>query len=388
MRRIAANYIFPVSGKPIRNGILEVEDDGTVRKLYDFGGEMRELAHTEFLNGVLVPGFINMHTHLELAHLSQITPPGMGLPHFIKFIISQRDTQATQTELHTADNYMYRNGIVAACDISNTTSTIEVKQQSKIHYHTFTEISGLMPEVAQKRLSQTLTILNAFRDAGLSASVAPHAPYSISEELWNSLLPVLKSGKITTIHNQESDEENRMFMQGHSKLTETFGKMGIMDNHWQKKGQRSLPHILPWLSGTHLLLVHNTYTQTTDLQTLINSKLPTGLVLCPTSNKQIENRLPAIDAFRRMSFPIMLGTDSNASGQSLSLLPEMVLLQEEMNVQFAELLEWATANAAKFMGWSQLGSFEAGKKPGINLIKSFDFESMKLKPHSSIKRIL
>jgi cytosine/adenosine deaminase-related metal-dependent hydrolase len=389
MRRIAANYIFPVSGKPIRNGILEVEDDGTVRKLYDFGGEMVELAHTEFLNGVLVPGFINMHTHLELAHLSQINPPGKGLAHFIKFIISQRDNHVSQTELRKADNYMYRNGIVAACDISNTTRTIEIKQQSKIHYHTFTEVSGLIPEVAQKRLSHIRAILSAFRDAGLAASIAPHAPYSISEELWKSLAPIFEKGEITTIHNQESEEENLMFEQGQSALTEAFNDLGIMDRHWQKKGKRSLPYILQWLNGARLLLVHNTFTNQSDLEYVkARTKQPTGFVLCPTSNKQIENQLPNTDAIRQMSSPIMLGTDSSASGHSLSLLPEMYVLQEEKKIPFSELVKYATANAAKFMGWEKLGAFEPGMKPGINLIKSFNFKSMGLNEHSSIKRIL
>ena len=80
MRRISANYVFPVDGPPIRNGIVEAEDDGTIKKVYDFGDQMKELANTEFLNGILVTGFINMHTHLEYAWMKQIEPAGSRGP--------------------------------------------------------------------------------------------------------------------------------------------------------------------------------------------------------------------------------------------------------------------------------------------------------------------
>ena len=68
-RRIAANYVFPVVGEPIRNGYLEFDENGT---LLEIGALTDETESTEFYNGVLVPGFTNAHCHLELSPGQQI----------------------------------------------------------------------------------------------------------------------------------------------------------------------------------------------------------------------------------------------------------------------------------------------------------------------------
>lgn len=388
MRRISANYIIPISSPPIKNGIVETDDDGTIRKVYDFGGEMRELAHTEFLNGVLVPGLINMHTHVELSWMKRINPPHMGIIDFIRTMRNQEIPPDAEAQMAIADDFMYRRGIVAICDISNTPESIKVKRQSKIRYHTMVETSGLKNEIAIKRIESAKTILKKFHASNLAACISPHAPYSVSEALWN-LLQIELSGQTVSIHNQESEHENPMFVAGKGKLIEDFKAMQLLDYPWKPTGKTSLLSVIKHLLNTRLLLVHNIYTSRADIQELLKNKPKnTGIVLCPTSNIHIEGKLPDIELLSQYKLPIMLGTDSTASGKSPSLLDEMIYVQKSFDFSFEEILRWATLNAANFMNWSDLGSFETGKRPGINLINHFDFETFKLKPHSSIRRVL
>lgn len=65
MRKISANYIFPVTGKPLKNGILIVDKEGTIVDLIDTGGNLKEEENLEFYNGILVPGFINAFCNFE-----------------------------------------------------------------------------------------------------------------------------------------------------------------------------------------------------------------------------------------------------------------------------------------------------------------------------------
>ena len=65
MRKISATWIFPGNLPPLKNGILICEDDGTVVDLIDTGGQLREQAGLEQYSGILVPGFVNAHCHLE-----------------------------------------------------------------------------------------------------------------------------------------------------------------------------------------------------------------------------------------------------------------------------------------------------------------------------------
>lgn len=389
MRRISANYVFPVDGPPIRNGIVEAEDDGTIKKVYDFGGQMKELAHTEFLNGILVPGFINMHTHLEYAWMKQIEPAGKGMRYFIEYMMASEKSDEYIKSIKNADKYMYRTGTVAIADIANTSTTKEIKAHSPIRYHTFAELTGLNPDMARERLKLIHDVEKEFTEAGLSASITPHAPYSISENLWKMLGKKIDSKQVLSIHNQESREENEMFTHGKGALLDLFRKLDIIDKQWQPSGKTALQSLPPFINNNPLLLIHNTHTTKSDINFLLqHRRAKTGWVLCPTSNEQITGELPDIELLETAKFPVMLGTDSTASGKSLSLLEEMKLLQQKLNLPFNKLLPWATINGAEFMGWDDLGSFAPGKKPGINLVSGFDFKSNTLKSTAKVRRVL
>ncbi len=65
MRKISANYIFPIAGKPLKNGILIIDKEGTIVDVIDTGGALKEEENLEFYNGILVPGFINAFCNFE-----------------------------------------------------------------------------------------------------------------------------------------------------------------------------------------------------------------------------------------------------------------------------------------------------------------------------------
>jgi cytosine/adenosine deaminase-related metal-dependent hydrolase len=104
----------------------------------------------------------------------------------------------------------------------------------------------------------------------------------------------------------------------------------------------------------------------------------------------IEDSLPDIDLFIKNKQSIVLGTDSYCSNTALSILEEMKTINLNFHhIDFSEILRWATINGAKALGFDNtIGSFEYGKKPGINLIENFDFEKMALTEKSSVTKVL
>ena len=75
MRKLSANYIFDGKGKFYKNGILHVSDNGEIIDLIDTKGDLQEENQLEFYNGIITPGFVNTHCHLELSSLkNKITP--------------------------------------------------------------------------------------------------------------------------------------------------------------------------------------------------------------------------------------------------------------------------------------------------------------------------
>ena len=85
MRFLTADYLFPLNQNPLKEGVLQVNDKGYVVAIL----KQRKLVSErklEVYNGILCPGFVNSHCHLELSHLKGMTTKGKGIIDFISNI--------------------------------------------------------------------------------------------------------------------------------------------------------------------------------------------------------------------------------------------------------------------------------------------------------------
>ncbi len=397
MRKIAASYIFPISRAPVKNGILICEDDGTIVDLIQKGDSLREEAGLEFYSGILAPGFVNAHCHLELSHLKSQIEEKSGIGRFIGKINELRnaDSEAVEKAMKVADRKMWAAGIRAVGDISNSTASLEIKSKSKLIYHTFVEAFGFHPSRAEKAVQYARQVQGEFHQNQLAASVVPHSPYSVSEQLFKKIKHHAETEKsILSIHNQESRGESEFYEKGSGAIARHLqDNLGIDISHWKASGKSSLQSVLMYFPvENRLLLVHNTFTQKQDLEFLrVHRKLEnTFFVLCPNSNQYIENTLPPVTLFRNQGLNICLGTDSLASNHQLSMLSEMQSLQKAFpEINLEEILNWATLNGAKALDLDDnLGTFERGKNPGVNLITGIDFTKMQITSNSKVKRLV
>jgi cytosine/adenosine deaminase-related metal-dependent hydrolase len=397
VRRIAATYIFASNQPPIKNGILVCDDDGTIIEIINRNGVLREEQGMEFYSGILVPGFVNTHCHLELAHLKGKIEEGIGIGGFIGKInkIRNEDTENIKKAIQFADRKMWSNGTAVIGDISNSLLSLNAKSRSKIFYHTFVESYGFHPSRAKKSFDYAQFVSSEFQKSKLSTSIVPHSPYSVSEPLFKAIKEnAIKTNGILSIHNQESEAEAEFYKSGTGPIHQHLhDNLGIDTSHWKPTGQSSLSSILKYLPGENqLILVHNTYTKKEDIDDLKKhrSKNNTFFTLCPNSNLFIENQLPPVYLFQNEDLNICLGTDSLASNHELSILSEMITLQLNFPlIELEELIIWSTLNGAKALNVeNSYGSFESGKKPGVNLITGINFKTMKLTNHSGIKRLL
>ncbi len=394
MRRIAANYIFPISHHPLKNGILEIDEQGTILNLIDTNGDLTESRNLEFYNGVIVPGFVNTHCHLELSELKGKLNQGLTLPGFVSEMIAfkkQSDSANSLSAMVLHDDLMQRNGIVAVADIVNTNKSIEVKQNSKIYYHTFIEALGLHNE-SNKVFNNNLTLYNQFVKAGLNSSIVPHAPYSVSEGLFKLIREFAEeNNSIVSIHMQESSFENEMFSAKKGKLVELFNRIGIDLSNWIPTGKSSFESTTKHLPNKNtILFVHNLYSSFHEIKEASRGFKNAYFVLCPLSNYFIENKYPDLTNFIPFSDQITIGTDSLASNNTLSILEEMkTLVKINAGLSFERVLQWATLNGAKALQIDKsIGSIEIGKKPGINLITDFDFTNMNITDKSTVRVLI
>ena len=79
MKRFSAQYIITNSGPSLKRAIITAEDDGTIINIEDTLGDLQEKHSVEFYNGIIIPGFVNCHCHLELSHMKDAIGQGTGL---------------------------------------------------------------------------------------------------------------------------------------------------------------------------------------------------------------------------------------------------------------------------------------------------------------------
>jgi len=385
MKSFRADYVFPINADPIKNGVVTVDDEGKILSV-----STHAQADVEQLSGIICPGFVNTHCHVELSHLLGKTTQGTGLVDFIKAIQKLRagDDNAVTEAATLADQQMYENGIVAVGDIANSAISLPVKNKSKLYYHTFIEMFSFIPERAEETFQTALELQNQFKP--LPASLTPHAPYSVSKDLFKLLKQYTDANNnLISMHNQECEDENKFYRYKNGKFLELYESFSLDISYFKPQARNSVQSVIPLLSNKQqILLVHNTCTNLKDIYFVKRFDRKINWCFCPNANLYIEGRLPKVDLFVDEGFNITLGTDSLASNSKLCILSEMQTIQEHFPaLSTARLLEWGTLNGARFLGISdEYGSLEVGKKPGLNLLTGLD--GLKLTPHTQVKRLI
>ena len=396
MRYISADYIFPVATAPVKNGVITLDDSGQIIDMSAPGSFQDLHAELEYFKGIICPGFINAHCHLELSHLKNQLTTHTGLTGFILQILEKRNgfsSEIITNSIETAEQEMHRNGIVAVGDICNNDNTFSLKTANNLLYHSFIEILGLNPQKAEETMANAMEIKRIAKGNNLEASIVPHAAYTLSVQLLKLINEdAKKNNAVISIHNQESETESEMFISGSGKMAAAFTAMGIAPELIRKTGTNSLLSALPHLKDAKkILLVHNTYTCAEDLRWIKsefkNRKAEIYFCTCPNANMFIENKLPDYNLFIAENCLMTIGTDSLASNWSLSILDEMkTIVRRYPDISLQTLLTWATKNGASFFDYKNLGTIEKGKSPGLNWLKNTD--GMKITEETEIEKII
>jgi aminodeoxyfutalosine deaminase len=357
----------------INNTVLILSTGGVIQDILsteDAGDDV------ETLQGTLVPGFINCHCHLELSHMRALIPEKTGLVDFVFKVVTERHHSEEEIlmSINKAEEEMLENGIVAVGDICNNSLTLQQKQRGRLAYYNFIEASGWLPSVSAQRFERAKAVADQLDTLIAPYSIVPHAPYSVSDNLWMQIQPYFEH-KVVSIHNQETPFEDEFFQQGTGDFMRMYQLMNIDNSHHVATNRSSLQSYFEKLqTARNAILVHNTFMQQEDIDYIQlktqNSRLETFVCLCVNANRYIEDALPPIDMFRKNNCTIVLGTDSLASNWSLDILDEIRSIRKSFpSIPLQELLSWATINGAKALNMhDHLGSLEKGKKPGIVLL--------------------
>lgn len=374
-RKFRADHLFTGSQWLNDQHVLIAGQEGDIEGIVPLSEAGNDV---ERLTGILSPGLVNCHCHLELSHLKGSIPEKSGMVDFLVAVMSQRNFPPHEIAkaIHLGEVEMLRNGIVATGDICNTTDTLSVKQQGLLYYHNFIEATGFVEQTAERRFEESLRVYNQFaqlypRPVDIN-SIVPHAPYSVSPKLFK-LITHFPGNQLLTMHNQESASENEFISTGGGDLTRLYQSLQIDISSFQPTGKSSLQYCIShFLPNQTVILVHNAITTKEDLRLIIDAEKQSHFFfcLCPNANLYIGNPIPDIEMLRGAGVPIVVGTDSLASNHQLSIVAELKTINEHFpQIPVFELLQWATINGARALNIeSYFGSLAKGRRPGVVLI--------------------
>ena len=377
---LAARYVFPVEGKPLENGLVDIRKG----KLVAIGTANGRTPDLDLGNVALVPGFVNTHTHLELGTLPASPPDpatnGRDQVQWLRQVIRQRldfsQDQIADTVQANLKEAMHA-GTTLLADITTSGRSWPALSSAPIRCVVFSELIGLRRQRAQETsrlawewVAQVQRTKPDHRKSRVGLS--PHAPYSTAGWLYER---AAASGLPLTTHLAEMPEELQLLSTRDGPLRHFLEEIGAWDDDWEPVGPRPAQYVRrKELRRADWLIAHGTYFDPSEFWQLREGAAPDGhrvaLAFCPRTHAYFGHAPHPFRAMLERQIAVSLGTDSRASTPSLSILEEArFLFRQDPSLPGSVLLAMSTLFGAWALRFeATTGSLLPGKSADMAVI--------------------
>ena len=368
MTHYRAAWVCPIDHPPIRDGLVTTDGQRIIEVGPASPGAIRDLGRV-----ALLPGLVNAHIHLELSWLRGRVPPAHKFTDWVKQLVALRrgieriDDPEVVAPIRTAIGELRESGTVAVGDTSNSLASVAPMAEARLDGIVFHELLGFRERDA-RLIELSLEARNAVAASGIRTSIAPHAPYSTSPELFRAIRAAVDDSpcRITSIHLGESPQEVELLASGTGPWRSMLEIIGAWRDDWQVPGCGPVEYLdgLTMIDA-RTLVIHGVQLEPGALRRL--AQIGATLVTCPRSNQWVGVGVPPIERFYESGVSVAVGTDSLASVADLNLFSEL----KEMRwlgpgIPAAKILESATLTGARALGLDhELGSLTPGKRAEI-----------------------
>jgi cytosine/adenosine deaminase-related metal-dependent hydrolase len=369
MTAYRAAWVIPIDRAPIKNGIVSVDGD-RIDAVRGQGAGTRDQGVIDLGNVALLPGLVNAHTHLELSWLRDRVPPASRFTDWVTtlFAIRGRPDRGMSAEqiapIHEAIAEVRASGTVAVGDISNSLAAVGAMREAGLDGVVFHELLGFK-ERDGALIDSTRDLRSRASAAGARVSLAPHAPYSTSLELFKAIRAAVDASAcpIMSVHLGESAEEVELLEKGSGQWRGMLETIGAWRDDWQIPACDPVGYLdRHGVIDRQTLVVHGVQFGDRALSRL--AEIGATLVTCPRSNQWVGVGYPPVERFFKSGVSVAIGTDSLASVEDLNLFSELKTMRWlAPGIPAAKLLESATLTGARALGLGdELGSLTPGKR--------------------------
>jgi cytosine/adenosine deaminase-related metal-dependent hydrolase len=380
MRAVHADAVFPGDADVLRDGAVVFDGRG---EIVDVGSAADVLPRNagvavERVRGVVLPGLVNAHTHLELSALHGQVPGGAGFVPWVEHLIGARLESPPEddgTAVARAVDELEACGTVGVGEVTNSLAAVTALARKGFVGCIFHEVFGVDRASVERRIAELPRTLEervgAWPSSDLAYSPTPHTLYTTHASAVERLLrDARERGVRASIHLAEHAAERRYLERGDGPVATWYAsrlKLPPQALEWPGKASVELADQLGALAPT-VLCVHLTDARQDELERVARKGTP--VVFCPRSNLFIETRLPPLLSARAAGLLPALGTDSLASNASLDVLAEARALADRFpTVAASELVKMATWAGALALGRTDIGRIVRGARPGLVLVE-------------------
>jgi len=367
LRTFGASWVVPVGAPPLREGRVAVAD-GRIAWLGREGDPGQPGGpETHLGTGVILPGLINAHCHLELSYLAEAVDGSRGFVAWVESLIEKRG-RATESEVRAGVrrgiSQLESTGTVAVGDVSNVLAHLDLLEASSLTAVVFYELLGWDPRRAEPILGAADRVLAMAQHPGMRTRLrlAAHAPHSVSSALMEGLRA---RGGPAAIHLAESAEESRFLDSGNGEWAAFLKRRGAWDTGFRPPRTSPVRYVDSLgILGPGLLAAHCVHVDEGDREILARRRA--HVAVCPRSNRTLRVGIPPVPHLLEAGVRLCLGTDSLASAPTLDLLEDMAVLRREFpDLPPAAIVHMGTAGGAAALGLDDLGTLAPGQKAAL-----------------------
>jgi cytosine/adenosine deaminase-related metal-dependent hydrolase len=320
----------------------------------------------------ILPGLVNAHTHLELSWMRGRIGPGDAMPGWAARVIALGQERGTSAPRQVRESIVdaiaeaRMSGTSLVGDITNSLASWEPLAASDLSAAVFLELIGFNAADSQSVVSDAETQLTRLAPSGgLRPSIVPHAPYSVSPDLFRAIAAA-SSNRTVSIHLGESPEEIRFLQDGTGPWRELLEQVGAWNPDWAPPACGPVEYLARLgLLDDRLLAVHAVQLSDGELWRLAEARAT--VVTCPRSNRWTGAGVPPVERFYAAGVNVAIGTDSLASVEDLNMFAEMAAVRRlAPTIPARDILHSATQAGARALTFGHdLGSIEPGKRADL-----------------------
>jgi 5-methylthioadenosine/S-adenosylhomocysteine deaminase len=364
MSVFSADWVLPVEGPPIPDGAVVVEDGRIVAV-----GPAAELGAGErFDDSVIVPGFVNAHSHLEYAVYAGFGD-GLAFAPWLALHIERKARigwDETVAIARAGAAACLRSGITTTADYSFSGAAAPACAELGLRAIVYLEVFGSEPAVVLERFERLHERVGGSLSEHVRLGISPHAPYTVSADAWEACAGL---GLPIGTHLAESAAEREWLVHGRGPLA----ALPVVVEPTGETGVRMLAR--RGLLGPGTVAAHCVDVDAEEIALLAEHRV--GIAHCPCSNALLGCGIAPLGELRRATERVGLGTDSPASTPSFDMFEEL-----RTAVMFArartgrpdafsatEALELATLGSARALGLDEeVGSLVPGKRADLAVV--------------------